>query len=66
MHHELILRLEEMHFLLQNGKQAFYRRDQMKSGSPLTQHEQDSLHLSLLGRRVKLAGVEPQFLPPGK
>lgn len=33
---------------------------------PLTQHEQDSLHLSLLGSRVELARVEPQFLPPGK
>lgn len=33
---------------------------------PLTEHEQDSLHLSLLGGRVELTRVEPQFLPPGK
>lgn len=34
--------------------------------SPLTEHEQDSLHLSLLGGRVELTRVEPQFLPPGE
>lgn len=32
----------------------------------LTQHEQNSLHLSLFGSRVKLTGVESQFLLPGK
>lgn len=33
---------------------------------PLTQHEQDSLHLSLLCCRIKLARMEPQFLLPGE
>lgn len=40
--------------------------DYMKRASPLTQHEQDSLHFSLLGSRVKLTWVEPQFLLPGR
>lgn len=30
----------------------------------LTEHEQNSLHLALLGGWIELAGVEPQLLPP--
>lgn len=39
--------------------------EKSKAFLPLTQHEQNSLHLSLLGSRIKLARVEPQFLLPG-
>lgn len=30
----------------------------------LTEHEQNSLHLALLGSWIELAGVESQLLPP--
>lgn len=60
-----------MNTYYKNRQWYFLSKPIRNSGSaavflPLTEHEQDSLHLSLLGGGVELARVEPQFLPPGE